>query len=69
MWSTGGGHILFGRMDYEGRASLWLMESNGNGATQMCKLQILNSMGGTDGWFGYYGYTHWRDAFDWRRIG
>jgi TolB protein len=68
-WSGGGGHILFGRMDYEGHPSLWLMESSGAAAVQVCKLQILDPQGADAGWFGYYGYTDWHDAFDWRRTG
>ena len=62
MWSADGGHILFGRMDYEGNRSLWLMEANGANPAQMCNLPA-----GEESWFGYYGYIDWRSCFDWRR--
>lgn len=66
-WSADGSHILFGRMDFDGHTSLWLMESNGGNPAQVCRLQISDPLGRGDNWFGYYGYTDWRDAFDWRR--
>ena len=67
LWSPDGGHILFGRMDYEGQTSLWLMESSGSGPVEVCRLQISDALGNENSWFGFYGYTDWRDAFDWRR--
>lgn len=67
LWSAGGTHILFGRMDYEGQMSLWLMESSGGALARLCGLQIFDDLGTQDSWFGFYGYTDWRDAFDWRR--
>jgi Tol biopolymer transport system component len=67
LWSADGSHILFGRMDYDGHTSLWLMDANGGGATQVCRLQIADDFGNQDSWFGYYGYTDWRKGFDWRR--
>ena len=67
LWSADGGHILFGRMDYDGRASLWLMESSGGTPVEVCRLQISDALGSENSWFGFYGYTDWRDAFDWRR--
>ena len=62
-----GGHILFGRMDYDGHASLWLMETGGDAPVEVCRLQISDALGNENSWFGFYGYTDWRDAFDWRR--
>ena len=67
LWSADGGHILFGRMDYDGHASLWLMESSGGAPVEVCRLQISDALGNENSWFGFYGYTDWRDAFDWRR--
>jgi Tol biopolymer transport system component len=69
-WSANGGYILFGRMDYEGHASLWLMDSSGVGAMQVCRLSVADPLTDKedDGdWFGYYGYIDWRKYFDWRR--
>ena len=68
LWSAGGSHLLFGRMDYDGHASLWLMESNGANLKQICPLKIHDELLDKDSWFGFYGYTEWRSAFDWRRI-
>jgi hypothetical protein len=67
LWSAGSSHILFARMDYEGNASLWLMDSSGAGARQMCRLNVHSDAPREEGWFGYYGYIDWRTAFDWRR--
>jgi Tol biopolymer transport system component len=66
LWSADGRHILFGRMDYDGHASLWLMESSGGAPVEVCRLQISDALGNETSWFGFYGYTDWRDAFDWR---
>ena len=67
MWSADGSHILFGRMDYEGHASLWLIESSGANPRQVCRLAFSHLAPAVDDWFGYYGYVDWRSAFDWRR--
>jgi Tol biopolymer transport system component len=67
-WSADGSHLLFGRMDYDGHASLWLMESNGVNLRQICPLKVHDELLEKDSWFGFYGYTDWRSAFDWRRI-
>jgi len=67
MWSADGERILFGRMDYDGHASLWMMESGGGGAREVCKLQLWDPLGSEESWFGYYGYVDWGDGFDWRR--
>ena len=61
-----GGHILFGRMDYDGHASLWLMETGG-APVEVCRLEISGALGNENCWFGFYGYTDWCEAFDWRR--
>jgi Tol biopolymer transport system component len=68
LWSADGSHLLFGRMDYDGHASLWLMDSNGANLKQICPLKIHDDLLDKDSWFGFYGYTDWRSAFDWRRI-
>jgi Tol biopolymer transport system component len=67
LWSADGSHILFGRMEYEGRTSLWLIESSGANARQVCPLALYRKSAITPGWSGYYGYIDWRVAFDWRR--
>jgi Tol biopolymer transport system component len=67
MWSRDGSHILFGRMDFNGDASLWLMKSDGTQAQHISAVQVYDDMGLEDNWFGYYGYIDWRSAFDWRR--
>lgn len=67
LWSADSSHILFARMDYDGHASLWLMESSGARARQVCQLNVHSDSGIEQGWFGYYGYIDWRTAFDWRR--
>ena len=66
MWSAAGSHLLWGRMDYEGHPSLWMMETGGANASQICRLEITGELGERDSWFGYYGYTAWRNSFDWR---
>jgi hypothetical protein len=68
MWSADGGHILFGRMDYDAHMSLWLMETSGASLAEVGPLKIYDDLGrDEDSWFGYYGYIDWRSAFDWRR--
>jgi hypothetical protein len=67
LWSADSSHILFARMDYEGHASLWLMESSGSGAGQICQVKVYSDSAMETGWFGFYGYIGWRTAFDWRR--
>lgn len=67
LWSADGSRILFGRMDYDGHKSLWLMEASGANAVQVCRVQIGDDFGDPDSWFGYYGYINWRKGFDWRR--
>ena len=67
LWSADWSHILFARMNYEGHASLWLMESSGSNARQVCQLNVYRHFPIEEGWFGFYGYIDWRTAFDWRR--
>ena len=67
LWSSDSSHILFARMDYEGHASLWLMEASGTDARQVCALTVSADDPTQAGWFGFYGYIDWRSAFDWRR--
>jgi Tol biopolymer transport system component len=69
MWSADSSYILFGRMDYQGHASLWLMDASGAGAMQVCHLSVADPLTGKEeeAWFGYYGYIDWRKYFDWRR--
>jgi hypothetical protein len=67
LWSADGSHILFGRMDYDGHKSLWLMEASGANAAQVCRVQVPDDFGDQDSWFGYYGYIDWRRGFDWRQ--
>jgi Tol biopolymer transport system component len=40
IWSEALSHILFARMDYDGYPSLWLMESSGSKAQQVCQLNL-----------------------------
>ena len=67
LWSADSSHILFGRMDYEGHPSLWLMDARGSNAQQMCQVKLYSKSRFEQGWFGFYGYIDWRTAFDWRR--
>ena len=67
MWSADGSHLLFGRMDFDGHASLWMMDGSGGATKRVCGLKIFNPFDNEDSWFGFYGYTDWHDAFDWRR--
>ena len=67
LWSADSRHILFARMDFEGRTSLWLMEASGANAQQVCQVNVYSDSPIKDGWFGFYGYIDWQTAFDWRR--
>jgi Tol biopolymer transport system component len=69
MWSRDGSHILFGRMDFNGHPSLWLMKSDGTEARYVCSLKLHDDedLGTDEHWFGYYGYIDWRSAVGWRR--
>jgi len=67
LWSADSSHILFARMDYDGHPSLWLMESSGSNAHQVCHLNLHRDSAMATAWFGFYGYIDWHTAFDWRR--
>ncbi|NPV07968.1 MAG: LysM peptidoglycan-binding domain-containing protein [Anaerolineae bacterium] len=60
LWSTGGSHILFARLDREDRASLWLIPAHGGEAEQ-----VVEELTPSPGWFGYYGHIEWDGLFDW----
>jgi hypothetical protein len=62
VWSAGGTHILFCRMDRDNAATLWTMSANGENPVRVSGRLALD-----DGWFGYYGYIDWGRAFDWFR--
>jgi Tol biopolymer transport system component len=62
LWSADGRHILFARIDPEGRATIWLMPADGGPARPM----VDELTPGSD-WFGYYGYVEWANLFDWWR--
>jgi Tol biopolymer transport system component len=60
LWSAGGTHVLFARLDEDGRASLWLVEAV-NGALG----QVVDELTPAPEWFGNYGYIAWDQLFDW----
>ncbi|HEC35587.1 MAG TPA: hypothetical protein ENI39_03530, partial [Anaerolineae bacterium] len=60
LWSADGTHVLFARLDEDGRASLWLMDAAG-GAPR----QVVAELTPAPEWFGYYGHIAWDDLFDW----
>jgi WD40-like Beta Propeller Repeat len=62
IWSPGGTHLLFCRMDRDSRGALWLMSAGGDNP-----IQVSGPLALEDSWFGYYGYIDWRRAFDWSR--
>ncbi len=62
MYSIGGAHILFCRMDRDGSGTLWLMSATGENLIQLSGPLPLEGS-----WFGYYGYIDWRRTFDWFR--
>ena len=64
LWSADGGHILFARMDAEGRASLWLIPAEGGEPSQVVN-ELTPLPGPASGWFGYYGYVDWDQVFSW----
>ncbi|MBI3799569.1 MAG: PD40 domain-containing protein [Deltaproteobacteria bacterium] len=61
LWSADSSHILFARMDQQGRASLWLMRDNGSEVRQVADLSPAPDR------FGYYGYISWDGYFNWWR--
>jgi Tol biopolymer transport system component len=60
LWSADGGHILFARLDREGRASMWLMLADGGELRR-----VVDELSPPPSWFGYYGHINWGDYFDW----
>lgn len=66
LWSADGTHLLFTRMDAEGRASLWLIPAAGGEARQVVD-EVTPLPGPASGWFGYYGHVEWDQLFDWWR--
>lgn len=62
LWSADGTSILFGRIDTEGRFTLWLVASRG-GHPRL----IVDDLDGSQDWFGYYGHIAWDLQFDWWR--
>jgi len=66
LWSAHGSHILFARMEAEGRASMWLIPAVGGEPRQVVD-ELTPLPGPAVGWFGYYGYIDWDQLFDWWR--
>lgn len=60
LWSADGTHVLFARMDEDGRASLWLMD-----AASRAPEQVVGELTPAPKWFGNYGYIAWDQLFDW----
>ena len=60
LWSADGTHVLFARMDADGRASLWLVDAAGGTPEQ-----VVDELTPAPAWFGYYGYIAWDRWFDW----
>lgn len=62
LWSADGSHILFVRLDAEGRVSLWLASVDG-GEPQL----VVEELTPAPDWFGNYGHITWGQYFDWWR--
>jgi len=60
LWSVDGSRILFARLNREGRASLWLVSTEG-GEPQ----KVVDELTPAPEWFGYYGHVEWDSLFDW----
>lgn len=63
-WSAEGRHILFARLDRQGRSSLWLADVSSGETTQVAPLDLSQNPAYPP---GYYGYLDWDSYFDWRR--
>jgi dipeptidyl aminopeptidase/acylaminoacyl peptidase len=64
LWSADGSHLLFARLDAEGRASLWLIPAGGGDLRRVVD-ELTPLPGPASGWFGYYGHVDWDQLFDW----
>lgn len=58
VWSAKGDYILFGRIENQDKASLWLMGADGSNPRQ-----VVAELSPFD-WFGFYGYVEWDQIFD-----
>jgi Tol biopolymer transport system component len=65
VWSHGGTHILFCRIDVSGNKSIWLLDLNNNDTQFIAG--PLAALPFDDAPFGYYGYVAWRKLFDWHQ--
>jgi hypothetical protein len=66
LWSNDGSHILFFRVDADYARTIWMMRDDGSDVRQVAgplRSPYLEKLSH----FGYYGYTDWRDRFDWWR--
>jgi len=64
LWSAGGDHLLFARLDARGRASLWLITVE-SGALR----QVVEELTPAPDPIGAYGHVDWDSLFDWWRGG
>jgi Tol biopolymer transport system component len=62
LWSADGGHILFARLDARGRASLWIMASDGSSSRQ-----VVDELTPAPDPVLSYGHVDWDAWFDWWR--
>ena len=61
-WSSDGEQVLFARLDTEGRASLWLVSSQGGEPRR-----VVDELSPSPDWLGYYGHIEWERLYDWWR--
>lgn len=61
-WSSDGEQVLFARLDTEGRASLWLVGSEGGEPRR-----VVDELSPSPDWLGYYGHIEWERLYDWWR--
>ena len=64
-WSPDGRHILFCRIDESSTQTVWLIRSDGTGATQVAGPLDGNVDDPALAWFGYYGTINWKSCIDW----
>ncbi|GBD08811.1 Protein TolB [Candidatus Thermoflexus japonica] len=60
LWSADGSHILFARLDGQGRASLWLVSTEGDEP-----VRVVDELTPAPEGSGYYGHVEWDNLFDW----